>query len=82
METSIDNRLYHKGRSTVDKKEIRKEVTEKKNALTPEQVKEWSLQLKEKFCALEEYKDAESIYFYLTFNNEVQIGRASCRERV
>lgn len=58
----------------MDKKEIRKEVTEKKNALTPEQVKEWSLQLKEKFCALEEYKDAESIYFYLTFNNEVQTG--------
>ena len=55
-----------------DKKEIRREVTEKKNKLTKEQVTEWSLQLKEKFCGLEEYKNAESIYFYLTFNKEVQ----------
>ena len=56
----------------MDKKEIRQEVTERKNALTEEQVTEWSLALKEKFCSLDAYKEAESIYFYLTFNQEVQ----------
>lgn len=56
----------------MDKKEIRKEVTEKKNTLTKEQVSEWSAQLKEQFCALDAYRKADCIYFYMTYNNEVQ----------
>ncbi|MBR2696008.1 MAG: 5-formyltetrahydrofolate cyclo-ligase [Parasporobacterium sp.] len=56
----------------MEKNEIRKEVTEKKDSLSREQVEEWSLQLKEKFCSLDVYKEAECIYFYLSFNNEVQ----------
>lgn len=56
----------------MDKKSIREEVTNRKNALQEEQVTEWSLQLKEKFCSLDAYKAAECIYFYMTFNNEVQ----------
>ncbi len=56
----------------MDKKAIRTEVTAKKNALTEEQVQEWSLQLKEKFCGLDVYKEAECIYVYMTYNKEVQ----------
>ena len=56
----------------MDKKEIRKEVTEKKKALTNEQVLQWSEELKEKFCSLDAYKEAESIYFYMSYNQEVQ----------
>lgn len=56
----------------MDKKAIRTEVTEKKNALTPEQTAQWSAQLKERFCALEAYQEAECIYFYMSYNNEVQ----------
>lgn len=56
----------------MDKKEVRKQVTELKNALTKEQVTAWSQQLKERFCALDAYRDAECIYFYMTYNNEVQ----------
>lgn len=56
----------------MNKKEIRQEVTEKKNALTNEQVAEWSEQLKDKFCSLDVYQNADCIYFYMSYNNEVQ----------
>lgn len=59
-------------KETMDKKEIRREVTERKDALTRAQVEEWSAKLKERFCSLPAYKDADCIYFYLTYNNEVQ----------
>ncbi len=56
----------------MDKREIRQEVTDKKNALERDQVEEWSAQLKEKFCSLDAYKEAEAIYFYMSYNSEVQ----------
>lgn len=56
----------------MDKKEVRKQVTDLKNALTKEQVALWSGQLKEQFCSLSAYQKADCIYFYMTYNNEVQ----------
>ena len=59
-------------RINMDKREVRKQVTDLKNALTKEQVASWSKTLKERFCALDAYKQAQCIYFYMTYNNEVQ----------
>lgn len=56
----------------MDKKAVRKEVTEKKKKMTMEEVEELSAQLKERFCALEEYKKASVIYAYMSYNQEVR----------
>lgn len=56
----------------MDKSAVRKQITDKKNALTTSEVSAWSQALKEKFCALPVYQKAECIYFYMNYNNEVQ----------
>ena len=53
------------------KNEIREEVSAKKKALSMEQVEEYSAALLERFCALSEYQEAECIYAYMSFNEEV-----------
>ena len=56
----------------MDKQAIRKEVTEKKKSMSMEEAARLSLDLKEKFCALDEYKEASVIYAYMAFNREVR----------
>ena len=53
------------------KKEIREEVSARKKELTRKQVEEYSAALLERFCMLSEYQEAECIYAYMSFNEEV-----------
>ena len=53
------------------KNEIREEVSAKKKALSLKQVEEYSAALLERFCVLPEYQEAECIYAYMSFNEEV-----------
>lgn len=53
------------------KNEIREEVSVKKKALSLKQVEEYSAALLERFCVLPEYQEAECIYAYMSFNEEV-----------
>jgi len=55
----------------MQKKEIRDEVTAKKQKLTKEQVESYSAALLERFCALKAYQEADCIYAYMSFNEEV-----------
>ena len=53
------------------KQEIRKEVTNKKKLMKIEEIEKLSLMLTDKFCSLEEYKNASCIYAYMSYNQEV-----------
>ena len=55
-----------------EKKAIRAEVSAKKKALSMEEVERMSMELKEQFCQLEEYREAECIYAYMSYNEEVR----------
>ena len=55
-----------------EKKAIRAEVSAKKKALPMEEVERQSLELKERFCQLDAYKDAEGSYAYMSDNEEVR----------
>ncbi|MBR5930585.1 MAG: 5-formyltetrahydrofolate cyclo-ligase [Lachnospiraceae bacterium] len=54
------------------KKEIRAEVSAKKKALSMKEVERMSLELKEQFCQLDAYKEAECIFAYMSYNEEVR----------
>ena len=56
----------------MDKKTIRKRISERKKKMTCEEVGFLSSQLTEFFCRLEEYQQAECLFAYLSFNQEVQ----------
>lgn len=56
----------------MDKKAIRREIREKKRALTVEEIETASARLAELFYQTEAYKNAESIYGYLPYNQEVR----------
>ena len=56
----------------MDKKSIRKEVTEKKKRMSEAEIIRLSLDLKEKFCSLEEYTSARVLYAYMSYNQEVR----------
>ena len=56
----------------MDKQSIRKEVTEKKKRMSEEEIIRLSLELKEKFCSLEEYRSACVLYAYISYNQEVR----------
>ena len=56
----------------MDKKEIRAAIKAKKAALTPAFVEEYSARVTEKFCAQAFYRDAQALYAYLTFNEELR----------
>ncbi len=53
------------------KQEIRAEITNKKSLMKQEEIEELSLILADKFCNLEEYKNAACIYAYMSYNQEV-----------
>ncbi len=56
----------------MDKKALRREISEKKRAMTPQQIEQTSLALAEKFFAHPAYKEAKTIFGYLSYNQEVR----------
>ena len=56
----------------MDKKELRRQIREKKRAMTPEQIETASARLGELFAASEAYQKAKTIYGYLPYNQEVR----------
>ena len=56
----------------MDKKELRRQIREKKRAMTQEQIDTASGLLGEKFAACEPYQKAKTIYGYLPYNQEVR----------
>lgn len=56
----------------MDKKELRRQIREKKRAMTKEQIESASRRLGELFVASKEYKQAKTIYGYLPYNQEVR----------
>ncbi len=53
------------------KQEIRNEVTNKKRLMTTQEIENLSLILVDKFCDLDEYKNASCIFAYMPYNQEV-----------
>ena len=56
----------------MDKKELRRQIREKKRAMTPAQIEEASSRLGDLFAGTEQYKAAKSVYGYLPYNQEVR----------
>lgn len=56
----------------MDKKQLRKEIREKKRAMTPEEIQDKSRILMEKFLQTSFYQKAATLYGYLSYNQEVQ----------
>lgn len=56
----------------MDKKKLRKEIRERKKAMTPAQMEEKSKRLKEQFCDCEQYRRATTVYGYMPYNQEVR----------
>lgn len=56
----------------MDKKILRKQIREKKQAMTPEQIQSASEKLKELFLATQQYRQAKTVYGYLPYNQEVR----------
>ena len=56
----------------MNKSLLRKEIREKKAALTPEQIEKASLDLTEQFCSHPLYKEAKTVFAYLSYNQEVR----------
>ena len=56
----------------MDKKSLRREIREKKRAMTEEEIVTRSEKLGELFVSTEAYQNAKSIYGYLPYNQEVR----------
>lgn len=56
----------------MDKKQLRKQIREKKKALTPTYIEETSRRLAELFFETSYYQNAATIYGYLSYNQEVR----------
>ena len=56
----------------MDKKALRREIGAKKRALTPEQIETRSNILADRLYKTPQYRDCESLYAYLSFNQEVR----------
>ena len=56
----------------MDKKELRRQIRDKKRAMTQEQIDMASRHLGEKFSACQPYQQAKTIYGYLPYNQEVR----------
>ena len=56
----------------MDKNELRALIKEQKRAMTLQQIEELSSKLAQKFFASEQYKNADSVYGYLPYNQEVR----------
>ena len=56
----------------MDKKALRRDIAAKKRAMTPEQIEQASQRLAEQFFQTDLYRNAQSIYGYLSYNQEVR----------
>lgn len=56
----------------MDKSALRKEIREKKRAMTEGEITSRSKRLKELFLASEAYRNAKTVYGYLPYNQEVR----------
>ena len=56
----------------MDKKELRREIREKKRAMSEEEIITRSEKLAELFLSTEAYRNAKSVYGYLPYNQEVR----------
>ena len=56
----------------MDKTALRKEIREKKRAMTPEQIEKASHALAQQFFATSYYREAKTLYGYLPYNQEVR----------
>ena len=56
----------------MDKKELRSMIRQRKRAMTETEILEKSRLLMELFCASDAYRDADAIYGYLPYNQEVR----------
>lgn len=56
----------------MDKKELRRQIREKKRAMTEEQIAAASARLGELFLNCPQYQNAKTIYGYLPYNQEVR----------
>ena len=56
----------------MDKKELRRQIREKKRAMTVEEIEQRSAKLAELFLASDLYSNAQTIYGYLPYNQEVR----------
>lgn len=56
----------------MDKKALRKQIREKKRAMTEAQIQSASVRLAELFRACPQYQNAKTIYGYLPYNQEVR----------
>lgn len=53
------------------KEKIRKEMKEKRRKLSKEENRKKSKEIKERLFSLKEYRDAETVLFYVSYNGEV-----------
>ena len=58
----------------MDKKSIRAKIKEKKAMLSQEEIQLLSLKIAEKFFELSEYKNADTVFVYMSYNQEVETG--------
>lgn len=56
----------------MDKKALRREIGEKKRAMSAEEIEQASVRLANKFFETELYQNAQAIYAYLSYNQEVR----------
>lgn len=56
----------------MDKKALRREIGEKKRAMSAEEIEQASIRLANKFFETELYQNAQAIYAYLSYNQEVR----------
>ena len=56
----------------MDKTALRKEIRDKKRAMTPEQIEKASQCLAQQFFATSYYQQAKTLYGYLPYNQEVR----------
>ncbi|MBE6981121.1 MAG: 5-formyltetrahydrofolate cyclo-ligase [Ruminococcaceae bacterium] len=56
----------------MDKKELRRQIRERKRAMTAQEIESKSQALAELFFASEQYRQAKTLYGYLPYNQEVR----------
>lgn len=61
-----------KAKMSITKSEVRKKVREQKRAMTTEEVHNRSQVVLERFYQSEEFRDAECIYTYVNYNQEIE----------
>lgn len=56
----------------MDKKELRRQIRQRKREMTPEQIETASAKLRKLFLTTEQYRQAKTVYGYLPYNQEVR----------